>query len=471
MNPKPGLIARRQLLLGMLLGISSGGSSAAGPTGNAPPFPVSQQSSLLERLKVPELSDPWEIDAFFEGVRIKLAFPQALNHLDKLPTAIQDTVKRRIEFRWRNLDVLRKAAIDLDEVLRTNPFTHLAQHEQTLEHVVMALPPIQPNSPEGTVAMHEPLLAALPAYSKVDFFLPEALMGQVASRLSVLGLQKRVHLHGEDEFELIEDKIPLRYHTTYWMRDVVMASADKHGNTPLLLPLAFYQINDLSRPDNNYVHKLRNPKRPVIRIPLFFKGGNMMVISYRQRRILLIGQDELRLNQEFYYNAFFYFPPPDAVLDLFRRIAGADDVRVIPNSKNLYHLDMVMAVVQPGTAALLDPVDSDQLRAEDREVISRVRDILAGYGQRIVGIPTLSDWVGEFKSPVNILPFRHRDTRVLSAIVPQFDERIVTTDGRSASIHEMIRKAYRGAGVETIFASSGLFRSGGNWHCAVLPIA
>jgi len=131
---------------------------------------------------------------------------------------------------------------------------------------------------------------------------------------------------------------------------------------------------------------------------------------------------------------------------------------------------MVMAVVQRGTAALLDPVDSDQLRAEDREVISRVRDILAGYGQRIIGIPTLSDWVSEFKSPVNILPFRHRDTRVLSAIVPQFDEQIVTIDGRSASIHEMIRKAYRGAGVETIFASSGLFRSGGNWHCAVLPI-
>ena len=470
MNPKPGLIARRQLLLGMLLGISSGASSA-GPTGNAPHLPGVKQSSLLERLRVPELSDPWEIDAFFDGVRMKLVFPESLNNLTELPAAIQDTVRRRIEFRWRNLDVLRKAAIDLDEVLRTNPFTHLAQHEQTLEHVVMAIPSIQPNGSADAIAMHEPLLAALPAYSKVDFFLPEELMAQVVSRLAVLGLQKRVHLHGEHEFELIEDKIPLRHHTTYWMRDVLMAAADKHGNTPLLLPLAFYQINDLSRPDNDYVHKLRNPKRPVIRIPLFFKGGNMMVISSRQRRILLIGQDELRLNQEFYYNAFFYFPPTSEVLDLFRQISGADEVRVLPNSKNLYHLDMVMAVVQPGTVALLDPLDREGLRSEDRQLISQVRDILAGYGQRIVGIPTLSDWVNEFKSPVNILPFRHRDTRVLSAIVPRFDERIVTIDGRSASIHEMIRRAYRDAGAETIFASSGLFRSRGNWHCAVLPIA
>lgn len=470
MNPQPGLIARRQLLLGMLLGISSGASSA-GLTGNSPHLPGGKQASLLERLRVPELSDPWEIDAFFDGVRMKLVFPESLNNLIELPAGIQDTVRRRVEFRWRNLDVLRKAAIDLDQVLKTTPFSHLAQHEQTLEHIVMALPPIPPNSSEGAIAMHEPLLAALPAYSKVDLFLPQELMGQVASRLSVLGLQKRVHLHGENPFELIEDKIPLRHHTTYWMRDVLMPSADKHGNTPLLLPLAFYQINDLSRPDNDYVHKLRNPKRPVIRIPLFFKGGNMMVISSLQRRILLIGQDELKLNQEFYYNAFFYFPPTSEVLDLFRRIAGADEVRVIPNSKNLYHLDMVMAVVQPGTVALLDPLDSDQPSFEDRGVISQLRAILSSYGQRVVGIPTLSDWINEFKSPVNILPFRHRDTRVLSAIVPRFDERTVTIDGRTAAIHEMIRKAYRDAGAETIFASSGLFRSRGNWHCAVLPIA
>lgn len=469
MNPTSGLIARRQLMLGLLLGISSGASSA-GPTGNAIHSPSSKHLSLLERLKVPELSDPWEIDAFFEGIRVKLAFPESLNQLDKLPAAIQDTVRRRMKFRWGNLDVLRKAAIDLDEVLRTNPFTHLAQHEQTLEHVVMALPPIPPNGSESAIAMHEPMLAALPAYSKVDFFLPEELMGQVVSRLSVLGLQNRVRLHSEDPFELMEDKIPLRHQTTYWMRDVLMASADKHGNTPLLLPLAFYQINDLSRPDNDYVHKLRSTKRPVIRIPLFFKGGNMMVISSGQRRILLIGQDELKLNQEFYYNAFFYFPPPSEVLDLFRRIAGADEVRVVPNSKNLYHLDMVMAVVRPGTAALLDPLDSDQLHLEDREVISQLRAILAGYGQRIVGIPTLSDWINEFKSPVNILPFRHRETRVLSAIVPRFDEPIVINEGRSASIHEMIRKAYRNAGVETIFAFSRLFQGRGNWHCAVLPI-
>jgi hypothetical protein len=268
----------------------------------------------------------------------------------------------------------------------------------------------------------------------------------------------------------MEDKIPLRHQTTYWMRDVFMASADQHGKTPLLLPLAFYQINDLSRPDNDYVYKLSSPNRPVMRIPLFFKSGNMMVIASGQWRILLIGQDELRLNQEFYYNAFFYFPPTNAVLDLFRQIAGADEVRVLPNSKNLYHLDMVMAVPQPGTVALLDPLDREALHSEDCQLISQVRDILTGYGQRIVGIPALSSWVNEFKSPVNILPFRHQDTRVLSAIVPRFDERIVTIDGSSAAIHKMIRKAYIGAGVETIFTSSGLFRSGGNWHCAILPI-
>jgi hypothetical protein len=43
---------------------------------------------------VPEASDPWKIDALFDGVRMKLAFPQSLNNLTELPAAIQETVER-----------------------------------------------------------------------------------------------------------------------------------------------------------------------------------------------------------------------------------------------------------------------------------------------------------------------------------------------------------------------------------------
>lgn len=469
MNPQSDMIARRRLLLGLLFSLAPGVTPAL-QAADAGLSPDRRQSSLLQRLRVPDPADPWQIDAFFNDYRVRLSLPHDLNQLTQLAPAIEKMVRRRIEFRRRNIDVLRRVALEFDAVLKNSPPTHWAQHEQTLEQVAMALPARPISAPASALSLHEPLLAALPAYTKVDFFLPQELMDPVSRRLRELGLKSRVRLHGRPEIESSEDQISLRRHTTYWMRDVAMASANRQGRSPLLLPLAFYQINDLSRPDNDYVHQLASAEQPVRRVPLFFKGGNLHVGFTGQRHILFIGQNELEFNQEFFYTAFFYYPPPDAVLELFQQLTGANEVRVLPNSKNLYHLDLVMAVIEPGTVALLEPLDKEALLPEDRHVLDHVRQAVTAAGFRIVGIPTLSDWVKEFKSPVNILPFRHRDSGIASVIVPQFEDRIIILKGKPYSIHEKIKQAYAQAGLKPIFATSNLYQLGGNFHCAVLPL-
>ena len=314
------------------------------------------------------------------------------------------------------------------------------------------------------------MLAALPDYTEVNFFLPEESVSQVALRLRALGIEQRVRLHGEQEYELVENGIPLRHHTTRWMRDLFWTTAGQDDQSFLLLPLAFYQINDLSRPDNDYVDRLNDAQHEVVRVPLFFTGGNLVVGVIGGRRILFIGQDELQLNRDFYYNAFFYFPPQEAVLELFKRLAGADEVKVLPNSKHLFHIDMVMSVLKPETVALIEPVDEEALAEDDQRVIAEIRQALTAYGFRIVGVPTFADWVGTFKSPVNIIPYTHRGSGRLSALVPQFEDRVVTSQGKPVSIQQEIKQAYTDAGVETVFAESGFYQFGGNFHCAILPV-
>ena len=434
-------------------------------------LPGARQPSLLQRLHVPQLSDPWEIDAIFDGYRVQLALPQEMDKVNMLPPQIQNSVRQRIEYRRRNIQVLRTVAVALDRVFDSGQTIHLAEHDQTLEHVVMSLPPLlQGTNPELSLALHEPVLTALPDYTKVDFFLPDSLIPQVALRLRKLKMEQRVKLHGQKAYELVEGKIPLRHFTTRWVRDLFWTAADRGGRSLLMLPMASYQINDLSRPDNDYVSELDDAQNEVVRAPLFFKGGNLQVGVIGGRRILFIGQDELQQNQRIYYNAFFYFPPQEEVLELFKQLAGADEVRVLPNSKNLFHLDMVMSVLSPGTVALIEPVDKDALADDDRRVIAEVRQALTAYGFRIVAVPTLVDWVASFKSPVNLIAFTHRDSGRLSAIVPQFEDRVLLAKGKPLSIQQKIKQAYTDAGVETIFTASDFYQYGGNFHCAILPI-
>jgi len=434
-------------------------------------LPGAQTPSLLQRLRVPKPSDPWEINAIIDGYVVKLALPQDLNKINLLPPMIQSGVRQRIKYRQRNIDVLHDTAQDLDQILNTGQSVQVAEHDQTLEHVVMSLPSaLQGVIPELSLAMHEPLLAALPSYTKVDFFLPSGLIPQVTLRLQLLGMAQRVTLHGEQEYEIMEEKLPLPHFTTPWVRDLFWAVAKQGHRSLLLLPMAFSQINDLSRPDNDYVEEMEDVLHKVVRVPLFFKGGNLQIGVVGGRRVLFIGEKELQQNELAFYNAFFYSPPREEVLKLFKQLAGADEVRVLPNSKHLFHLDMMMSVLSSGTVALIEPVDKDALDEDDQRVIAQARQALTAYGFRVVGVPTLADWVNTFKSPVNILPFKHRDTGRLSAIVPQFEYREVASHGTPESMEWKIRQAYKDAGVATFFAKSSFSQLRGDFHCAVVPI-
>ena len=430
-----------------------------------------QKPSFLQRLQVPHSEDPWEIDAIFDGHRVKLALPDDLDKVDSLPLRIKTSVRKRIEYRARNIKVLREAAESLDRILSRTKTTHLPSHAQTLERIVISLPPpLKKDIQVSPLALHEPLLAVLPNYSDVELFLPENLVQKVALRLRKIGMQEKVRLYGVHEYEFVEDGIPIRHHTTRWIRDLLWTVESEDGRTYLILPLAFYQINDLSRPDNDYVNQLEDSQNEIVHIPLFFKGGNTLVGEIGDKRILFIGQDELKLNQDFFYNAFFYFPPNEAVLDLLKKLAGADDVRVLPNSNNLFHVDMVISMLDTGKAAMIEPIDFHALTKDDRHVIHEVRKVLAEYGFKIIDVPTIAEWVRTFKSPVNILPFTNSNNNKLSAIIPRFNDQVITSGGKTYLLQDKIKQSYSEAGVVPIFVRSLFYKYGGNFHCAVLPL-
>ncbi len=428
--------------------------------------------SLMQRLRVPEPSDEWRIDAFIRGYPVKLSLPRESARIGSFPPRIQRLIRKRMEFRQRNIEVLRSVVQMLEAKIAEHgrPVRHPA-HSGRLERVVISIPPIGRSGSYGSaLELHKPVLAALPDHTEVDFFLPEDAVPLAAHLMKEIEMEDRVKLHGVKVHEFAEDGIRLRYHTTRWTRDIFWPVTDRTGRTQLLLPLAFYQINDLSRPDNDYIERLDDDDLDIVRVPLFFKGGNLFIGEIGGRRILFIGQDELELNRDFYYNAFFYHPPQEEVLGLFKLLSGADEVRVLPNSKHLFHLDMAMSFVKPGTAALLDPVDGELLDKEDQHVIRTIHQALSEYGFRIVKVPTLADWVVTYKSPVNVIPFTNRGSNRLTAIIPQWEDRKLSDGIKPDSINQRIRQAYEHAGIKQIFAVGHFHHLNGNFHCAVLPV-
>jgi hypothetical protein len=106
-------------------------------------------------------------------------------------------------------------------------------------------------------------------------------------------------------------------------------------------------------------------------MPTFFRGGNLELARAGGRKVLLMGAEEMAMNQKWFVEAFGFEPGHNAVPEILKRATGADEVLILPNSRNLYYLDMFVTPLADGTVGLLAPVDAQRLAAADRDVLSR----------------------------------------------------------------------------------------------------
>jgi hypothetical protein len=389
--------------------------------------------------------------------------PAQLPEIARLPRDRQQRLMNEVRRHDVNVRILRKAFTELQHAVESGAMRADPEYDTNLAEVVIG---IDRGITEGSVrllALHEPILRALPSYARIIVVTPAAAEKRVRAEIRALGLKGRTRF-------VIDSDHPEKPATTRWVRDVLLVSR-QDAQAAIATPLRYLPHPDLRWDDLRHLAGLRTPQRTRLSTPLFFRAGNLMLgIAPGGRRVLFVGADEFRFSTTVYDETIGGHPSQEAMISLMRAIVGADVVEVIPNSTHLFHVDMAIAMIGPGVAALLDPVDPPALSGPDRTVLEQARAALARQGFRIVPIPTVAKRISRFQSPVNIVPFRHRDSLQAMAMVPTFPDVALNLRGRPASLNALIDARYRGAGIVPIPVEDRFNDLGGNTHCAMVAL-
>lgn len=457
------------LLLLLVLGALgySAGQKAYG--GEERPDGERSARDWIALFQVPASEDAWEINSVIKGHYVRLRLPQESAKIALLPPEVRAIVEQRALYRQNNLKILRNTFALLDTHASGSGTTLGAEYRQSLSRVALSVFPDQAHSP---LWRHEPLIKAMPPYTQFDVFVPRQLAGAARVELDSWGVANRATVHEVELWSSVENGELIQNQPTRWARDLMETLVDpRTGRTTALLPLARAQGTDLARSDNDYLQVLGKGDIDILRVPLFFRSGNLVMGEARGRRYLFIGERELRHLNAYFYNAFFFMPPQAAVLELLKVLTGVDEVVELPNSEHLFHLDMALIILGDGKAGVLEPIGIENMLTENSSVIVTIRNTLESLGFAVVGVPTTPERIRNFQSPVNALPFKHAHTGTQMILVPRFPHSpTLLIQQKEIRLRELVEQAYLAAGYETIYIEDRFHDEHGNLHCAVMVI-
>lgn len=409
-----------------------------------------------QRLVTPERE--WNLRLGPEGSTV-LRMPRDRSRIDALPTALATEARKKLGDREASVEALRDASRRFDQEASSAQLHMAPEYERDMREVLIAATQLRADAPR-TIMPHAPILRALPSYSRIRVFVPRDGKAAVARELAKLGLTDRATL-------MIDDDTAPGSKATPWVRDQLLV-VDAGRRTILATPMRFYP-GRVADSDLKHIGRLRARGREVLRIPLFFRSGNLL-LGRQGRRILFVGEGELYLNAAGYVQASLARPDSENVIEGFRTLSGADQVIVLPNSDRLFHIDQYFAPLADGVAALLKPLDPHNLAPEDAAAIEQAGRILRELGFRIVAIPTVAERIAAYQSPVNIVPYRDLQQRDRAALVPRFADRKVVVDGSARSLNALVVEAYRAGGIRPVEVDDNFAPLMGNTHCVAVPL-
>lgn len=397
--------------------------------------------------------------------------PSQLDQVRRLPEPERSDSLRFIGEHEANLSFFRRTAGGFFPQINSGAIRTMPEYDMDLGEVVLAVD-VNDATEANPLFAHEPLLLALPDYTQAVLFVPEVAIPKIRQRLRELALSKRVRIVPSQR----KAGVDFGEGITRWVRDIMLAGSE--GGKPLLLSsLAHKNFADIAHNDLGYLGRAAGPRQSVLRMPIFFRGGNLELARAAGRKLLLMGAEEMAMNQKWFVEAFGFEPERNAVPEILKRATGADEVLILPNSRNLYHLDMYVTPLADGTLGLLAPVDPQRLTPADRDVLSRASALLKGAGFRIAELPTSAERIGKFQSPANSVSFVDRRSGRHRVLVPQFPEPADLAQPDPArpglarpDLNRRILDAYRRAGLDPIPVEDRFHPYWGNIHCALVPL-
>lgn len=413
----------------------------------------------------------WTFSVAVAGKMELIHLPLEFERVKELPEADQKSALSEIRRIEDNQLFIRKTGLDF--VAKKDGFASrrlIPDYERVLNDVAITVSYADAYSP-NPLWRHMPILKALPANSRIHVLMSPLSNAAVKKQLAKEGLASRTRLHLLQPWSREKGTATTFSRQTRWIRDTFLAGSEHGGKPVIYLPLAYALQPRLVESDLSFVKRAFDKHAESQTIPIFVRGGNVAVADNQSgQRHLFVGEDEVDQNEQRYKQTTGVIPPRPLVGEVLMNLSGTRSLQYLPNTKRLFHLDMAVNFIAPGVAAVIKPLDEASVFEEDKAVLAKLRSVLVASGFRIVDIPTTSDRINNFQSPVNMLPYIDQKTQKRHGIVAEFKDILLEFGGKRQSLNALIKAAYAGAGVEVAWAEDRFSDRWGNVHCATLGL-
>ncbi len=382
------------------------------------------------------------------------------------------------------------AISSLDRSFRIEP-----EYERKLEIVVLSL-----EVSTKDLSLHEGILRSLPEYSKVLMLLPDKRVLDIGRQLEAMGLSRKVSLipfstrvvGKENAYSLNTRNSELRKLSkgrqlprgSVWAQDLFEVARATDGTLTIIAPFIhkwFVKSGTKWGPglesDNVFVEALGSGGIEFNKLPLVFKGGNVLVDEFRGQSIAFVGGDVIRDTLLVLGDAIGRKATEAEVVEWLRLCLRVDRVKVIgrhtSQPEKMFHLDQAMVLLPGGKVAVTRIVDYEMGFA-GREVdevhwlLGELRMELRGLGYTIVDIKATVEDVEDFRYYVNGVPYVNKSTGRREYLMPLFAGSL---QGANAEVFRSNVSAFESLGYKVIPVPTNANKRNGGIHCMVNVIS
>ena len=390
----------------------------------------------------------------------------------------------------------RVAETQQQQALQSRRFRVVPEYERQMERVVVSI-----SDGDTLPKYHDEILSRLPEYTRIDLMVPNSHLTTIENWTNDKPYRDRVRLvtydpqyrNGARLYLLLPDEEQLvavdaedyrlgSQQGTLWAQDLFEVAVASGNRTLLLTACAHkcfqserYRRDNRVVSDNAYLACLDTDEIEVRRLPLAFKGGNVLVDELAGRRLVFCGYDSVRSTRTA-WRAFEGEDISDAkISEMVKNAFNADEVVILGGARTqpelMYHLDQAMMPLGGGTIAVarvlgerprLEP-DASRIRQVEAFLIE-LRKTLADLRFTVIDVNSTVENVLKYQHYVNAIPYVDKRTGQKTVLMPVFPQ--ATTERDQQVIRKNI-ETFESLGYTVVRVPTRAYELTGGIHCLV----
>lgn len=328
----------------------------------------------------------------------------------------------------------------------SRPYRIVPEYERRLEKIVVSL-----GTKDKNLDLHADLLQHLPGYTEIILLLPENSIQSIMEiiknqpyfqRTKLIGFNSsrfnsgHAYLIFPERDKLVDtgliEKIP---RGSFWAQDLFKVATKQDGQILLLISdVHKWFISDKDSPlkvvsDNFFLGSLSKAGMEIKRLPFTFKGGNILIDEFKNRKVAICGGDMFRLTRTVWKSSRDSVPTDAQIVKMVKKAFNVDEVLVVGKERVqpslMFHLDQAMVFLSNGVVAITNIVGktnhNSSITQEVKAVevfLSELKAKLTGLGYKLVNIDTSTHNVLNYQFYVNGIPYADSVTGQKTFLMP-----------------------------------------------------